>query len=146
MATRSGIGVAMADGSVRGIYCHSSGGLERGGVGWMLATFYASRERACELVSLGDCSRLQPGLGRRHGFGKAPPNWSTFYGRDRGDRRSEFRVYRSVEQFVSERAGFGHIEFLYLWRDGGWWVCEVDLETDVIGEWVLLSDVLVKTS
>jgi hypothetical protein len=142
MSTRSGIGVVMLDGSVCGISCHSSGGLEQGGVGWMLATFYASPERACGVVKLGDCSRLQPGLGRRHEFGKAPANWSTFYGRDRGEPGREFRRYLSVAEFVRERAGCLHAEFLYLLSSGGWQVCEVDLEAGVVSEWMSLAEVL----
>lgn len=142
MSTRSGIGVVMPDGSVSGIYCHSSGGLERGGVGWMLATFYASPERACELVKLGDCSRLQPGLGQRHQFGKAPANWSTFYGRDRGEQGRGFRAYRSVGEFVRQRAGFAHVEFLYALSCGGWRVCEVDAAAGVVGDWMPLAEAL----
>lgn len=146
MSTRSGIGVVMPDGSVRGIYCQYDGGLWRGGVGWMLATFYASTERACELVNLGDCLQLQPGLGQRHKFGKAPANWSTFYGRDCDERDSEFRMYRDVEQFVSERAGCGSVEFLYLWglEGEGWSVRDVFevVGMDGIGEWMPLSAAL----
>lgn len=142
MSTRSGIGVVMPDGSVCGIYCHSSGGLERGGVGWMLATFYASPERTLELVSLGDCSRLQPGLGQRHKFGKAPHNWSAFYGRDRGEPGCGFRAYRSVGEFVRQRAGCRHVEFLYVQACGGWRVCEVDAEAGVVGDWMLLAEAL----
>jgi hypothetical protein len=145
MSTRSGIGVVMPDGSVFGIYCHSSGGFERGGVGWTLARFYASPERVVALLNLGDCSSLRPGLGRRHEFGKAPANWSTFYGRDRGEHGREVRVYRDVEQFVLERAGRAHVEFLYLWdRDRGWRVCEVGevVGIDGVGEWIPLVEAI----
>lgn len=140
MSTRSCIGEVLPDGRVRAIYCHGDGGLHRGSVGWTLATFYGSADRVASLLNLGDCSRLMPALGRRHRFDKAPANWSTFYGRDRGERGRAARVYADLEQFEVERAGWGHVEFLYAWaRGGGWSVCEVDLESGLVSQWQSLA-------
>lgn len=140
MSTRSCIGEVLPDGRVRAIYCHGGGGLHCGSVGWTLATFYASADRVASLLDLGDCSRLMPALGRRHRFGKAPANWSTFYGRDRGERGRAARVHADLEQFEVERAWWGHVDFLYAWaRGSGWSVCEVDLESGLVSQWQSLA-------
>lgn len=139
MSIRSCIGELLPDGRVRAIYCHGDGGLHRGGVGWMLATFYASAERVASLLDLGDCSRLMPGLGQRHRFDRRMWNWSTFYGRDRGERGRSARVYADLEQFAAERAGYLYVEFLYAWAVGNWRVCEVDLESGLVSQWQSLA-------
>lgn len=144
MATRSAIGEVLLDGRVRAIYCHGGGGLHRGSVGWTLATFYASAERVAALLDLGDCSRLMPALGRRHRFGEAPANWSTFYGRDRGERGRAARMHADLEQFEAERSGYAHVEFLYLWglEGEGWSV----RDADGMDEWMSLPEAVAKTS
>jgi len=57
------------------------------------------------LVALGDLSSLRPEIGEEHAFSQfeLPPeeveafktkteNWCTFYGRDRGEKDTEFKV------------------------------------------------------
>jgi hypothetical protein len=83
MATRSGIGIEHDDGTVVGVYCHWDGYPE--GVGRTLQDHYLDRAKAAALVELGSVSSLGAEIGERHPFQERRDDWSTFYGRDRGE-------------------------------------------------------------
>ena len=126
MGTRSRIGV-MHGNKVKSIYCHWDGYLE--GVGAILLKHYDSA-RANHLVALGDMSSLQAEIGEKHAFSKHDvpgietrvhnENWTTFYGRDRGEKDVDFQVSQSFDEFLELVEGTG-AEYFYIMRDGVWY-------------------------
>ena len=60
MATRSCIAVKLADGSFRGVYCHSDG--YPSWVGRYLNDYFNSQEDAEALIAMGDLSQLADSL------------------------------------------------------------------------------------
>lgn len=128
MATRSRIGVMHGD-VVKSVYCHWDGYLAYNGK--MLQEHYNSA-RANELVSLGDLSSLQPNIGEAHPFGYHSTDMSsaeyeakfgdmcTFYGRDRGEADTEFKVAHTFAEFLAQCDGCG-AEYYYIIKDGVWY-------------------------
>ena len=87
MSTRSFIFVEQDDGSYKGVYCHSDGYLTYNGA--MLLDHYNSRDKANEIIALGDlsllCENLYPDPDKPHGFDydKRQEDVTVAYGRDR---------------------------------------------------------------
>jgi hypothetical protein len=136
MGTRSGIGLVDRNEQgkvtrVRGIYCHWDGYLEHNGV--ILAGSYRCPEKINALLDLGDISVLRNEVGEKHDFdtcGDDSPqcvnNWTTAYGRDRGEKDTETRVFtgaRAVSQFRKALAA-SWAEYLYLFDKGRWMWCQ----------------------
>ncbi len=138
MGTRSRIGVMHGD-VLKSVYCHWDGYLDNNGQ--ILAEHYDS-PKANHLVSLGDLSSLGPNIGDKHDFDnpcqygtQAFIDWQeekskvcTFYGRDRDEQGTEYKVSHSFEEFLNlvDRCG---AEYYYIMRDGEWFagaVYEVD--------------------
>ena len=118
MSTRSMILREEEDGRYLGIYCHYDGHVEHNGR--ILTTHYKSRKKVCELLGLGDLSRLAPRLrprsDRPHNFSSAQSDVCVFFGRDRGEivTRAE---YVTLEKLNKD----GNIEFTYVYGlDGEW--------------------------
>jgi hypothetical protein len=139
MGTRSRIGVMHGD-VVKSVYCHWDGYLEHNGV--ILQEHYNSA-RANNLVALGDLSSLRPELGEKHAFSQfelraeevagyklLTENWCTFYGRDRGESGSEFKVAHTFAEFTEQCDHCG-AEFYYIMRDGVWYVGDTYGTTDL---------------
>ena len=129
MGTRSRI--AVMHGTVcKSVYCHWDGYLEYNGS--LLHKHYDSA-KANQLVSLGDLSSLQPEIGVEHAFGyhgtdmdsetyeKLYGNMCTFYGRDRGETGTEWKVAQTFEEFLGQVDNCG-AEWYYVMRDGVWYV------------------------
>ena len=128
MSTRSRIGVMHGD-LVKSVYCHWDGYLAYNGK--MLQEHYNSA-KANELVSLGDLSSLQPQIGEAHPFGYHGTDMSgedyeakfgdmcTFYGRDRGESGTEFKVAHTFAEFLEQANGCG-AEYYYIMKDGVWY-------------------------
>ena len=87
MATRSFIGIE-TDNGVRGIYCHFDGYPK--GVGATLRESYTTAEAVSALIDLGDMSTL----------GKTLEECQA-YGRDRGEKDTEARVYPNLDAFLT---------------------------------------------
>ena len=130
MSTNSRIGV-MHGNKVKSIYCHWDGYLEHNGA--ILQEYYNSA-KANNLVALGDMSTLRPQIGEKHAFSQfdLPPeeveaykeltrDWCTFYGRDRGEKGTEWKVADTFEEFLEQADGCG-AEFYYIMKDGVWYV------------------------
>jgi hypothetical protein len=115
MGTRSRIGVMHGD-NVKSIYCHYDGYIE--GVGKTLLKHYDSA-RANHLVALGDLSTIGNVIGEAHPFSPfdLPPELAgmslndfnarfgemcTFYGRDRGEKHTEWQVATTFDQFLGQ--------------------------------------------
>ena len=113
MGTRSRIGVMHGD-KVKSVYCHWDGYLEHNGR--ILQEHYDSA-KANHLVALGDLSSLKPEIGEEHPFGYHGTDMSaaeyntkfsdmcTFYGRDRGETGTDFKVTHTFAEFLEQADG-----------------------------------------
>jgi hypothetical protein len=121
MGTRSRIGVMHGD-KCKSVYCHWDGYL--GYNGKMLQEHYDS-SKANFLVALGDlsslCLEVEIPEGVEHSFDKPAGNITVFYGRDRGEKGTEFKVAHTFEQFL-EQCNNCAAEYYYIMRDGVWYV------------------------
>ena len=129
MGTRSRIGVMHGD-NVKSVYCHWDGYLEHNGA--ILQEHYDST-KANQLVALGDLSSLKPEIGIQHAFGYHGTeisaedyetqfgNMCTFYGRDRGEKGTEWKTHTNFVDFFAEVEG-SWCEWYYIMRDGVWYV------------------------
>jgi len=129
MGTRSRIGVMHGD-KVKSVYCHWDGYLAHNGA--ILQEHYDSA-KANHLVALGDLSSLKPEIGEKHafsqfelraeevaGFKLLTENWCTFYGRDRGEKDTEFQVAQTFDEFI-EQCDDCAAEYYYIMKDGVWY-------------------------
>jgi len=150
MGTRSRIGV-MHGNVVKSVYCHWDGYLEHNGE--ILLKHYDS-VKANELVSLGDLSSLRPNIGVKHAFStfdltdaekeayEAEHGEScTFYGRDRGEENTEWKVAHTFEEFLEQTNNCGG-EFYYIMRDGVWYCGDTYDRTPLSGKLTLLTEAL----
>ena len=127
MGTRSRIAVMHGD-VCKSVYCHWDGYLEHNGA--ILQQHYDSG-KANQLVALGDLSSLRPEIGEKHAFSKLDPignevrehneDWCTFYGRDRGEKGTEWQVAHTFAEFL-QQADDCAAEYYYVMRDGIWYV------------------------
>ena len=150
MGTRSRIGVMHGD-KVKSVYCHWDGYLAHNGR--MLDEYYDSA-KANELVALGDLSSLRPSIGEKHAFSQfdLPPeeveeykvkteDWCTFYGRDRGESGTEFKVAHTFEEFLTQSDNCG-AEYYYIMRDGVWYCGDTYDSTPLSKKLTVLADAL----
>ena len=129
MGTRSRIGVMHGD-LVKSVYCHWDGYLAHNGK--VLQEYYTSAQ-ANELVALGDLSSLRPTIGVEHAFSHYDTELNqeqyyeqfgdmcTFYGRDRGEKNTEFKVAHTFAEFLEQCDNCG-AEYYYINKDGVWYV------------------------
>jgi hypothetical protein len=151
MGTRSRIGVMHGD-VVKSVYCHWDGYLEHNGA--ILQEHYDSA-KANNLVALGDLSSLAPELGEKHAFSQfdvpaeeveayktLTENWCTFYGRDRGESGTEWKVAHTFDEFLAQAENCG-AEFYYIMRDGVWYVGDTYDKTALSQQLKPLAEALV---
>ena len=128
MGTRSRIGVMHGD-IVKSVYCHWDGYLSHNGA--ILQEHYDSA-KANNLVALGDLSSLRPNIGVEHAFSQFATelsseeydalygNMCTFYGRDRKETGTEWKVAHTFAEFLEQvESCFG--EYYYIMKDGVWY-------------------------
>jgi len=148
MGTRSRIGV-MHGNKVKSIYCHWDGYL--GYNGQVLQEFYDGA-KANHIVALGDMSSLQADIGEKHAFSKFDPvtniehrehneDWCTFYGRDRGEKDTEFKVAQTFEEFL-EQCDLSGAEYYYIMKDGVWYCGDMYESTPLSKKLTALADAL----
>ena len=128
MATRSTIAIRNDNGTVTGIYCHWDGYLSHNGQ--ILQDHYADEDKVRALIALGHVSSLGPEIGERHPFDtynlteeqKDPrwQNWTTFYGRDRGEPEQDAELFGSWNDLLNNQGQ----EYNYIFepKDGCWYV------------------------
>lgn len=127
MSTRSRIAIEdLETGKVRSVYCHFDGYPD--GVGKTLVEHYRDRDKVEALIALGDLSVLDaevaPPSGTSHKFGDAYPGVTVAYGRDRGETGCETAEDADAAAlYAGETETWG--EWLYLYRQGVWFVTEV---------------------
>jgi hypothetical protein len=148
MGTRSRIGVMHGD-NVKSIYCHWDGYL--GYNGQVLQEHYDSA-RANQLVALGDMSSLRAEIGEKHAFSKFDPvtniehrehneDWCTFYGRDRGEKDTEWQVATTFDEFL-DQCGKSGVEYYYIMKDGVWYCGDMYESTPLSKKLTVLAEAL----
>lgn len=116
MATRSRIGIELENGKTLSVYCHWDGYLSNNGA--ILIESYKDRSKIETLINLGDMSSLGNEIGEKHNMDDpaARKNWTSFYGRDRGEIGTLPQIM-TIEEFQQQE------EFHYLYRlDNEWYV------------------------
>jgi hypothetical protein len=150
MGTRSRIGVMHGD-NVKSIYCHWDGYLDFNGR--ILQEHYDS-SKANHLVALGDLSSLRADIGEEHAFSQfelpaeeveayktLTENWCTFYGRDRGEKGTEYKVATTFDQFLEQCDNCG-AEYYYIMKDGVWYCGDTYESTPLSKKLTVLAEAL----
>jgi len=150
MGTRSRIGVMHGD-NVKSIYCHWDGYLDFNGR--ILQEHYDSA-RANHLVALGDLSSLRANIGEEHAFSQfelpaeeveayktLTEDWCTFYGRDRGEKGTEWKVATTFDQFLEQCDNSG-AEYYYIMKDGVWYCGDTYESTPLSKKLTVLAEAL----
>lgn len=144
MATRSAIGYKDLNGKIRAVYAHWDGYPEHNGA--ILNKHYTDFAKVVSLVELGDISSLREQVGEAHPFSPFDikmdsdeydaqyGNMTTYYGRDRGEKNVEPKVFDSVAAFVDHYAPAG-CEYFYLFN-GEDWIVNAYEERDDLGLYV----------
>lgn len=143
MGTRSRIGVMHGD-KCKSVYCHWDGYLEHNGA--ILQKHYNSA-KANQLVALGDLSVLAPELipTQEHSFEQPQKGVTVFYGRDRGEKNTDFRVADSFDEFLRQCENCT-AEYYYLNKDGVWYVGDTYGVTPLSGKLVALVEALAEVA
>jgi hypothetical protein len=128
MGTRSRIAVMHGD-VVKSVYCHWDGYLSWNGK--LLQEHYDST-KANQLVALGDISSLKEEIGEKHAFSHFDTEMdqkeydalygkmTTFYGRDRGETGTDWKVAHTFKEFLEQVVGCCG-EYYYIMKDGVWY-------------------------
>jgi hypothetical protein len=111
MATRSRIGIQLADESILSVYCHYDGYPEFNGV--KLVEHFNSRDAATELIDGGDISCLWTNAGWNN---ETLPETGPLYYSSRGED-SPPRLDANLAEYLSDGE-----EYAYLFANGEW-VC-----------------------
>jgi hypothetical protein len=132
MATRSTIALEFADGTIQQVYCHWDGYLSNNGK--ILQEHYSDPFKLRSLIDLGDISSLGPEIGDKHDFENPHKygtdeyfaeqtrrrEFTTFYGRDRGETGCEARRYTNYADYL-RNAQFEEYNYI-LTTYGKWYV------------------------
>jgi hypothetical protein len=126
----------------KSVYCHWDGYLEYNGK--MLLENYDS-SKANFLVALGDISTLRKGIeipeGVEHSFDKPNDDITVFYGRDRGETGTDFKVDHTFEDFLARADNCG-AEYYYIMKDGAWYVGTTYSSGSLAGKLVPLTEAM----
>jgi len=136
MGTRSMIAIQNPySKDIRAVYCHWDGYLEHNGA--ILQKHYSASPKVNNLIALGDISSLRPEIGEKHDFSRLDStlpekeyealygNMTTFYGRDRGETGTEFKVFDTLNKACDH----------YTWSDY-YYVFKYTKASDyTVGEW-----------
>lgn len=112
MATRSRIGLQLADGSVLSVYCHWDGYPEFNGV--KLVEHFNSYEKASELIDGGDISALWTNAGWQN---ETLPVTAPLYYSSRGEDCPP-RLDKNLDEFLQNGEEYGYV---YTQSEG--WLC-----------------------
>ena len=118
MATRGNIAIVNEDGSITSIYCHYDSYPQY--VGKMLLNHYNNVGIINKLMELGDLSSLGEHLyAAGHTWSAPIEGVCVAYGRDRGEKGVESRVFKSIEQY-NRNADNSGVNYQYLFDNGMW--------------------------
>ncbi len=123
MSTRSLIIVDHGD-HLAVSYCHSDGHPRHHGP--ILSGYYASDPAARALSALGNLSRLGARIDapEGHSFETPVAGCCVAYGRDRGE--ADWQADVCWHLFAAWPSDPDWIEWVYVWREGAWWVASAD--------------------
>ena len=110
MATRSRIGIQLADQSILSVYCHSDGYPEFNGV--TLVEHFNSHDAAAELIDGGDISCLWTNTGWNN---ETLPTTGPQYYTSRGDEYNPPRLDATFGKYIGNNE-----EYAYLFVNGEW--------------------------
>lgn len=100
MSTRSIIALEIGPNQFKSVYCHWDGYPSFNGI--MLMEYYKSLDKVNELLSYGDMSflgkRINP-LSKEHSFNNPESGTTVYYGRDRGEKGTDFKISNSSKIF-----------------------------------------------
>lgn len=116
MATRSLICIKKED-IYEVVYCHWDGYPEHNGA--ILKTFYRDPNKVQQLIDLGKISCLGSEIGEKHDFEDTSNNYTTFYGRDRGDTDVNAMIIHDIVD-LKELAYSCSAEYVYIFENGNW--------------------------
>jgi hypothetical protein len=111
-----------ADGTVRQVYCHWDGYLDHNGK--LLLNHYTDLGKVQALISNGQISSLRKEIGEKHSFDQRYDvnderrNWTTYYGRDRGETDVSYTTYTSFDDYLTNSQSE---EYDYIMRADGQW-------------------------
>ncbi len=141
MGTRSRIGVMHGD-VCKSVYCHWDGYLEHNGA--ILQEHYDSA-KANNLIAFGDLSTLRENImvpdGVDHSFEKPLVGITVFYGRDRGEGGTDFKVAHTFDKFL-EQCDNCDAEYYYVMENGEWYYGSMHESNPFYKRLVLLSEAL----
>lgn len=120
MGTRSAIGFAEYDGSIRAIYCHYDGYVEHNGK--LLDEYYNSIEAVEELLDMGDVVALQSTI-----------EGTKFFIRDNKAPNAHANDFKDVSEFYEHYNEIG-CEYFYIFNGIEWIVADGDGEFKRVGE------------
>jgi hypothetical protein len=120
MATRSRIGLELADGSVLSAYHHWDG--YPSWLGRILKTHYNSKELAAELIDGGDMSSAWTNAGFNNETVAQGPLYYSQRGEDCPPRHDE-----DMEEFFSDNE-----EYSYIFRNGNWYAYDMHQYEDMV--------------
>lgn len=136
MATRSTIAMEQPDGRVMQIYSHWDGYIDHNGR--ILQENYKDRAKVLALMMLGSISSLREEIGMPHDFdaryaeNDEKSKWCVAYGRDRGEKGTEARVFKDFKDYADNHQ-YEEYEYIYR-RDGKWYVSEYGREYGLLEE------------
>jgi len=116
MSTRSLICIKKEN-TYEAIYCHWDGYPEHNGA--ILKNYYTDPNKIQQLIDLGDISSLESEIGEKHNFNDNNNNWTTFYGRDRGEEDVNARIVSRFEDLKEIASNHG-AEYVYIFENGNW--------------------------
>lgn len=117
--TTSMIGIELADGTVKAIFCYSDGYPH--GVGDVLARSYTSRMEAEKLIALGNLSSIGDEIGKAHGDAR-PEGQCHAYGRDMHRDGEESETFESIADLAAKRSS---IDCLYVFTRYDRWTVTI---------------------
>ena len=144
MSTNAGIGLLMPDGTIKAVYLHWDGYI-REGAGETLAEHYTDRAKVEKLIALGFLSSLgaevESDPTSPHSWESPQRNVTVAYHRDRNEPLRAAIKVKDKESFPEVAKSSLCAQFVYLFEDGHWLVC--DLHSSMRHwKWEVLTDVL----
>lgn len=116
MATQSTIIVKISENEYHSVYCHFDGYPEHQMP--ILRQNYSSPELAKELVRHGDMSVLAEKCNgsETHSYENPDFQQTIYYGRDRGEKNTEYKVYDTLNEAINKSNGYYTYIFEDEWR------------------------------
>jgi len=120
MATRARIGIQQKSGRIIASYQHWDG--YPGGLGFNLIENWEDPKKVTEAIKLGDSSKWHTIIGEKIDFDdRSNPMHEVqncYYGRDRGEKNSGFRIYQDEQDYIKNGFRSGE-QYVYLMKLDG---------------------------